>query len=91
MFSENEVLKKKAINGLSFGGGCINDTVVHLANPNLPFGGIGTSGMGSYHGLKSFETFTHYKSVFHQRTGVDIPLRYPPYEGKLGWLKFFVR
>lgn len=91
VFSENTKKKNEIIEKIPFGGGCINDTVIHLANPNLPFGGVGTSGIGSYHGKKSFDTFTHYKSVFEQGTRVDIPLRYPPYEGKLSWLKLFLR
>jgi len=92
VFSEDEEKSRFIMSKVPFGGGCINDTVVHLANPNLPFGGVGTSGIGSYHGQKSFDTFTHYKSVYAQGTGVDIPLRYPPYnEKKLGWLKFFLR
>jgi aldehyde dehydrogenase (NAD+) len=91
LFSEDPARSEAIIKKLPFGGGCINDTVVHLANPNLPFGGVGASGMGSYHGKKSFETFTHYKAVFEQNTKVDIPVRYPPYEGKLSWLKFFIR
>lgn len=90
-FSEDEKKKREILAKVPFGGGCINDTVIHLANPNLPFGGVGTSGIGSYHGQKSFDTFTHYKSVFEQGTKVDIPLRYPPYEGKLSWLKLFIR
>jgi acyl-CoA reductase-like NAD-dependent aldehyde dehydrogenase len=92
VFSENSEKQKEIISRVPFGGGCINDTVVHLANPNLPFGGVGTSGIGSYHGQKSFDTFTHYKSVYKQGTLVDIPLRYPPYnETKLNWVKFFLR
>jgi aldehyde dehydrogenase (NAD+) len=91
VFSEDEKKKQEIIARIPFGGGCVNDTVIHLANPNLPFGGVGTSGIGSYHGKKSFDTFTHYKSVFEQGTKVDIPLRYPPYEGKLSWLKLFIR
>ncbi|MFP5386128.1 MAG: aldehyde dehydrogenase [Bacteriovoracia bacterium] len=91
LFSEDAKRRKEIISKVPFGGGCVNDTVIHLANPHLPFGGVGTSGIGSYHGKKSFDTFTHYKSVFEQGTKVDIPLRYPPYEGKLSWLKFFIR
>ncbi len=91
VFSEDSKKKNEIIGKVPFGGGCINDTVIHLANPNLPFGGVGTSGIGSYHGRKSFDTFTHYKSVFEQGTLVDIPLRYPPYAGKLSWLKLFLR
>jgi aldehyde dehydrogenase (NAD+) len=91
VFTEDGKKKKDIIQKVPFGGGCINDTVIHLANPNLPFGGVGTSGIGSYHGKKSFDTFTHYKSLFEQGTRVDIPLRYPPYEGKMSWLKLFLR
>jgi aldehyde dehydrogenase (NAD+) len=91
IFSENETKRQEIITKIPFGGGCINDTVIHLANPHLPFGGVGTSGIGSYHGKKSFDTFTHYKSVFEQGSLVDIPLRYPPYKGKLSWLKLFIR
>jgi len=92
LFSENSVKQKAIISMIPFGGGCINDTVIHLANPDLPFGGVGTSGIGSYHGKKSFDTFTHYKSLYQQGTLVDIPLRYPPYnDQKLTWIKFFLR
>jgi aldehyde dehydrogenase (NAD+) len=92
LFSENQAKADSIIARIPFGGGCINDTVIHLANPNLPFGGVGTSGIGSYHGQKSFDTFTHYKSLYAQGTLVDIPLRYPPYnEKKLNWVKFFLR
>jgi aldehyde dehydrogenase (NAD+) len=92
IFSENSEKQKYVISKVPFGGGCVNDTVIHLANPNLPFGGVGTSGIGSYHGQKSFETFTNYKSVYKQGTLVDIPLRYPPYnEQKLSWIKLFLR
>lgn len=91
VFSEDHRKAEQIIDTVPFGGGCINDTVIHLANPNLPFGGVGKSGLGSYHGKKSFDTFTHYKSVYEQGTKVDIPLRYPPYEGKLSFLKLFIR
>lgn len=91
VFSESISKSREIMSKIPFGGGCINDTIVHLANPNLPFGGVGTSGIGSYHGQKSFDTFTHYKSVYQQGTAVDIPLRYPPYEGKLNWLKLIIR
>lgn len=92
VFSENSQKQKEIISRVPFGGGCVNDTVVHLANPNLPFGGVGTSGIGSYHGQKSFDTFTHYKSVYKQGTLVDIPLRYPPYNAKkLSVVRFFLR
>ncbi len=91
LFTDHQTAKEEVVRRVSFGGGCINDTVLHLANPNLPFGGVGPSGMGSYHGRRTFETFSHFKSVFEQTTAVDVPLRYPPYKGKLGWMKLFLR
>jgi aldehyde dehydrogenase (NAD+) len=91
LFSTNAQRIKDLMHRVPFGGGCINDTILHLSNAALPFGGVGSSGMGSYHGKKTFDTFTHYKSVFYQNNYWDIPLRYPPHEGKLGWLKFFFR
>lgn len=92
VFSESRNTINKIYHNCSFGGGCINDTLLHLANPRLPFGGVGASGMGSYHGKKSFETFTHYRSIFKQSTRLDLPLRYMPYtEGKLKMLKKVLR
>lgn len=67
------------INSVNFGGSTINDTILHLANENLPFGGVGTSGMGSYHGIKSLESFSHTKSVLKKSTLLKIPLMFPPY------------
>lgn len=90
VFSEDQTIAQEIIQRVSFGGGCINDCVIHLANPNLPFGGVGDSGMGSYHGQKSFEIFTHFKSLIKNTTKVDIPLRYPPFAGKLNWIKRFL-
>jgi aldehyde dehydrogenase (NAD+) len=78
-FSENRKNQNRIVREISFGGGCINDTVMHLANPYLPFGGIGASGMGSYHGLRSFQTFTHQKAILKTATWIDIPVRYAPY------------
>lgn len=76
-FGENETDQEKVIQSLSFGGGSINDTLYHLANPHLPFGGVGQSGMGAYHGKYSFDTFTHQKGIMKQTTKLDVPLRYP--------------
>ncbi|GAB3052402.1 aldehyde dehydrogenase [Virgibacillus ainsalahensis] len=76
-FSENDKTQEQIINYLSFGGGSINDTLYHLANPHLPFGGVGASGMGSYHGRHSFDTFSHKKSILKQTTKFDMPFRYP--------------
>ena len=69
----------------SFGGGCINDTIIHLATTHMPFGGVGSSGMGSYHGKKSFETFTHARSIVKKSTWLDLPMRYHPYSEKKAW------
>ena len=62
-----------------FGGGCINDTVIHLATPYMGFGGCGESGMGSYHGKEGFDTFSHTKSIVDKKTWIDLPIRYQPY------------
>ena len=63
----------------SFGGGCVNDTVIHLATSEMGFGGVGESGMGSYHGRLSFDTFTHYKSIVRKANWIDLSIRYQPY------------
>ena len=75
---------------VSFGGGCINDTIVHLATSALPFGGVGESGMGAYHGKHSFDTFTHQKSILHKSNLLDLKIRYAPYGDKLNILKRFL-
>ncbi len=72
---------------ISFGGGCINDTMLHLASEELPFGGVGESGLGRYHGKYSFETFSHQKSIITESFKPDFDLRYPPYEKNMGKLK----
>lgn len=87
LFSTNQQNQDMVMGNLQFGGGCINDTVAHLGNTNLPFGGIGNSGFGMYHGKTSFDTFSHSKSIMKKSNWLDIPLRYPPYDGKLKWLK----
>lgn len=86
-FSENKTLQKHVIESLPFGGGCINDTISHVTSPRLPFGGIGSSGMGAYHGKESFFTFSHKKAIMKKSTHLDIKAMYPPYKGKLKWLK----
>ncbi|ASK29520.1 aldehyde dehydrogenase [Chryseobacterium sp. T16E-39] len=81
---EKEIFKQK----ISFGGGCINDVIMHLSNDNLPFGGVGNSGMGNYHGRYGFETFSHLKSVLEKVTWGEPDIKYPPYsEKKLNWIK----
>ncbi len=79
LFSEDESLQQRIIGETSSGGVCINDTVVHIATPTLPFGGVGESGMGSYHGGASFQTFSHMKSVMTRGLSIDPQFRYPPY------------
>ncbi|HHW61883.1 MAG TPA: aldehyde dehydrogenase [Syntrophomonadaceae bacterium] len=90
-FSTHREHQKIMLENTSFGGGCINDTIMHLATPYLPFGGVGESGMGSYHGSWSFDTFSHRKSVLKKSNLIDIKLRYPPYTGKLSLLKKIMR
>lgn len=87
IFSKNKENQQKIIQNIDFGGGCINETVSQFANPHLPFGGFGSSGMGSYHGKASFEAFSHFKSILDKSNWVDVPLRYPPYDGKLALVK----
>lgn len=91
VFSERKNFVKQIIDRFSFGGATINDTVVHLVNSRLPFGGVGNSGMGQYGGRFSFETFSHKKAVVHRATWCDIKIRYAPYSGKLKQLKLFFR
>ena len=86
-FSEDTVKQAELLGKTSSGGACINDVITHVANPNLPFGGVGNSGMGKYHGKFSFDTFSHQRAVIKKSTRVDIPVRYPPYRGKLWILK----
>jgi aldehyde dehydrogenase (NAD+) len=81
LFTNNREVERRVMGRLSFGGGCVNDTAVHLGFGHAPFGGVGESGMGSYHGKAGFDTFSHYKTVVRRRR-IDIPLRYPPYGDK---------
>ncbi|RTY87638.1 aldehyde dehydrogenase [Flavobacterium sp. RSP15] len=83
LFSQNKSFIAEVLQKYSFGGGCINDTVIHLANNRLPFGGVGTSGMGAYHGKRSFDTFSHKKAIVKRGTWLDLPIRYAPYKDKL--------
>lgn len=91
LFSEDENSTHRVLNELSFGGGAINDTLMHLANPNLPFGGVGLSGMGQYHGKYSFDTFSHDKSYTFKSTRLESSLYFPPYKGKLKYIKAFFK
>jgi aldehyde dehydrogenase (NAD+) len=82
VFTDDRAMAKKIMRDFAFGGGCINDTVIHFSNKRLPFGGVGHSGIGQYHGKFGFDTFSHSKSVIRKATWLDIPLRYAPYEKK---------
>lgn len=88
LFTNNTEEKEHFTQRISFGGGCINDTVMQLSNDNLPFGGVGTSGIGNYHGKFGFEAFSHQKSVLEKTTWGEPNIKYPPYsEKKLTWIK----
>lgn len=91
IFSGNRKFIKRLIKRYSFGGGTVNDTTVHFADHRMPFGGVGYSGMGAYHGKYSFDIFSHKKGINRRYNWLDIPLRYPPYAGKLSLLKFFMK
>ena len=79
IFTRNKALAKRAISKVGFGGGCINDVIIHLATSAMPFGGFGESGMGCYHGKSGFDAFTHWKSIVDKKTWLDLPMRYQPY------------
>ncbi|WEK70580.1 MAG: aldehyde dehydrogenase [Candidatus Chryseobacterium colombiense] len=91
LFTNNNEEKEAFVKKISFGGGCINDVIMHLGNENLPFGGIGNSGIGSYHGKFGFETFSHQKAVLEKATWGEPNIKYPPYsDKKLSWIKRFL-
>ncbi|MDE7305961.1 MAG: aldehyde dehydrogenase family protein [Clostridia bacterium] len=92
LFTTKKKAEKEILSRVSFGGGCVNDAVIHIASTSLPFGGVGNSGIGSYHGRKSFETFSHYKSVLKKSNVIDLPIRYTPYsKGKDKLIRFFMK
>lgn len=92
LFTENKLVEKTVLSECLFGGGCVNDTMVHIASEYLPFGGVGNSGMGTYHGKDSFDTFSHYKSVLKKGTLLDLKIRYAPYtDKKLNAVKKFMK
>ncbi len=92
LFTKDKTVETQVLRSLSFGGGCINDTIVHLVSSSLPFGGVGESGMGSYHGEKSFDTFSHKKSILKKASWFDLPLRYHPYQKhNLKFIKKFMK
>ena len=92
LFTESRAVEEKLLDSCSFGGGCINDTIIHLATSHMPFGGVGDSGMGSYHGKQSFDTFSHYRSIVKKSTWLDLPMRYHPYnDKKLNMIRKFMK
>lgn len=91
VFTKNRQHEKRIITELQFGNGAVNNTLVHYANPNLPFGGVEYSGLGAYHGKSGFEIFSHRKSITRSGTWLDIPIKYPPYKGKLKWIRMFLK
>lgn len=80
LFTSNKKHMKRVTTELSYGGGCINDVIIHLATTEMGFGGVGESGMGSYHGKAGFDAFSHYKSIVDKKTWIDLPMRYQPYK-----------
>ena len=82
LFTTDKQTEKRVLNGCSFGGGCINDTIIHLATPYMGFGGVGQSGMGAYHGEQSFKTFSHFRSIVKKSFSLDLKMRYRPYTRK---------
>lgn len=92
LFSSSKAVQERFMRQVPFGGGCINDTIVHIATSKMGFGGVGNSGMGSYHGIRSFNTFSHEKSVLKKHTWIDLPMRYQPYSsGKEKLIRLFLR
>ena len=92
LFTKNKKIEDRILRNISFGGGCINDTIIQLATSRMPFGGVGNSGMGSYHGKQSFDTFTHKRSIVKKYNWIDLPIRYLPYDDfKMKLLKLFLK
>lgn len=91
LFSNNRTVQQKVMESITFGGGCINDTLFQISVPSLPFGGVGKSGSGAYHGKHGFDTFSHKRSVVRKYFWADIPLRYAPYTNAMSWFKKLLR
>ena len=92
LFTKNRDTERQVLRSLSFGGGCVNDTIIHLATSRMGFGGVGGSGMGSYHGRQSFDTFSHRKSMVKKYLWIDLTIRYQPYtKGKEKLLRMFLK
>ncbi|MCO5234494.1 MAG: aldehyde dehydrogenase [Chitinophagales bacterium] len=87
IYSENSNVQNRVLDEISFGGGCINESIMHVGQGHLPFGGVGESGIGAYHGKSSFDTFSHQKSVLKKSTITDMPIKYPPYKNNKNLIK----
>jgi aldehyde dehydrogenase (NAD+) len=88
VFSNDSAERNKLLNAISFGGGAVNDAIMHIANPHLPFGGVGDSGMGSYHGHAGFKAFSHEKSIFQKSNYFEPSLKYSPHTpSRFKWIK----
>ena len=92
LFSNSKRIKKNILRKISFGGGAINEAIMHISNPKLPFGGVGDSGIGSYHGEAGFKSFTHYKSILDKSNLFELSLKYYPHSNrKLSWIRLFMK
>ena len=92
LFSHDRAVQKRFLSAVPYGGGCINDVIIHLATSRMPFGGMGMSGMGNYHGQKSLDAFSHEKAIVKKHTWIDLPFRYAPYsKAKDRLIRFFLR
>lgn len=91
LFTNNKKTEDSIMEGISFGGGCVNNTLVHLANSSLPFGGVAASGIGKYHGKYGFETFTRPKAIVKTANFPDVPMKYPPYKGKMRLFRWLLK
>ncbi|WP_020060395.1 aldehyde dehydrogenase [Bacillus sp. 123MFChir2] len=87
VFTENKSVEKQVLGRISFGGGCVNDTMSHMANLHLPFGGVGSAGFGAYHGKHSFDAFTHCKSILKKSSKIELGIIFPPYRDKIKILR----
>ena len=92
LFTRDKAVEQAVLGRCSFGGGCVNDTIIHLATHNMGFGGVGSSGMGNYHGKRSFMAFSHEKSMVKKACWLDLPMRYMPYKkGNEKLLRIFLK
>ena len=89
-FSASRGMRERVLSATSSGGGCVNDTIMHFSNPRMPFGGVGNSGMGHYHGKFSFDAFSHHRSILRKTTLFNPTIAYPPYKDKLRYIKRLV-